>query len=328
MADLDYFNTKLAAGKWRKIVNPYNTQMPTIEGLPKLADAPAAASGSALGVAAEGSAQEGAKLRFSGYTREARFIDVFTKSDSGFAWSATASAPWIRLSKASGTLVDEERVSVSIDWSAVPSGESSGSVRISAGSSSKTVELQVSNPSTPARTALDGYVEANGYVAIEAEHFSTSTKRGGSEWRVLRDLGRSGDSVKVFPDVAASVTSNLATNAPSLDYKVYFFSTGTFPVTIERLPTLDAAGATRVAIALDDGEPQIVAGANATQTTAWRKAIIEQVDKLTANIQVKTPGYHTLHVYKVDPAIVLDRLVIDTGGLLPSYLGPPESYRH
>jgi hypothetical protein len=109
---------------------------------------------------------------------------------------------------------------------------------------------------------------------------------------------------------------------------VYFFSTGTFPLTIDRLPTLDAAGATRLAVSIDGGTPQVLAGANVTQSTAWRTAVVEQIDRLTTTVQVATPGYHTLHLWKVDPSIVVDRLVIDTGGLLPSYLGPPESYRH
>jgi hypothetical protein len=29
----------------------------------------------------------------------------------------------------------------------------------------------------------------------------------------------------------------------------------------------------------------------------------------------------------IDPVIVMEKLVVDLGGMRPSYLGPPESYR-
>ena len=42
---------------------------------------------------------------------------------------------------------------------------------------------------------------------------------------------------------------------------------------------------------------------------------------------VSNAGQHTLKVWMIDPGLVLEKLVIDTGGLRPSYLGPPERYR-
>ncbi len=329
LSDLKYYNEKLANGKWQGIINPWQSGLPTIERLPALAAAPSP-SNSPLGVVVEGqtTGAESAMLEFSSYTQDVRFVDIFSKGNAGFDWTATASQPWVKLSSASGHVEDEQRIQVSIDWTAAPTNLSNATVTVTGAGSSKLINLNVSNPQSPTHDELDGYVEANGYVAMEAEHFHQNTSRGGAEWRVLTGLGRSGDSVKVFPDVSPSVTASYATTAPELAYKIYFFSTGTFPVTVFRVPTLNTGGACRVALGLDDGEAQTLRGADATDDASWSTNVVEQIEKLTTTIPVTKAGYHTLKMWKVDPSIVVDRIVIDTGGLRPSYLGPPESYRH
>ncbi|WP_291857294.1 hypothetical protein [Marinilabilia sp.] len=40
---------------------------------------------------------------------------------------------------------------------------------------------------------------------------------------------------------------------------------------------------------------------------------------------IQQAGNHTLRFYMVDPGLVLQKIVIDTGGLKPSYLGSEES---
>lgn len=329
-SDLSYYNDKLAGGKWQRIMNPYNKSLPTIEGLPQLAAAPTPAAGSALGVVVEGQTKESdpADLAFSVYTQDARFVDVFSKGSAGFSWTATSSAAWILPSKASGTVSDEERIQVSIDWKTVPLGDSTGTLTIAGASSSKVITIHVSNPMSPRPEEVDGYVEANGYVAMEAEHFHDKVARGGAEWRVLSQLGRSGDSVKVFPDVSPSVTADYATSSAELTYKIYFFTTGSFPVTVFRIPTLNTNGSCRLGLSLDSAAVQTLRGADSTDDASWSQNVVEHIEKLSGTVQVTTPGYHTLHVWKVDPSMAVDRIVIDTGKLKPSYLGPPESYRH
>jgi hypothetical protein len=327
-SDLTYYNNTLAGGKWQKMMDPYNNGngQPVIEGMPALAAVPATSG--TLGVACEGqtTGNEATTLKFSVYTDDRRFIDVFTKGASGFSWTATTSQPWIKLSKASGTLTDEDRLWASIDWAMAPAGDSTGTITITAGSATKTVSISAANPATPTRNDLEGYVESNGYVAIEAENFTSKVDRGSAEWRVFKQLGRSGDSVQVLPHVSASVTSNLPTTSPELGYKIYFFTTGTFNVTVYRIPTLNTTGSCRLAIGLDNATPQTLTGVRSAEESKWQTNVLEHIEKLSGKIEVTTPGYHTLKLFKVDPSIAVDRIVIDTGGLRPSYLGPPESY--
>ncbi len=273
------------------MMDPYNggDGQPVIEGMPSLAAVPAASG--TLGVAVEGqtTGNEATTLKFSVYTDDRRFIDVFTKGAAGFSWTATTSQPWIKLTKMSGMVTDEDRLWASIDWASAPAGDGTGTITITAGAASKTINVSTSNPATPTRTDLQGYVESNGYVAIEAEHFTSKMDRGGAEWRVFKQLGRNGDSVKTLPDVSASITSNQATTSPELDYKIYFSSTGSFTATVYRIPTLNTTGACRVAVGLDTAAPQVLTGTNSVDDSTWSANVLAHIEKLSAKIQVTDP---------------------------------------
>ncbi len=86
------------------------------------------------------------------------------------------------------------------------------------------------------------------------------------------------------------------------------------------------------AVSLDDQPPQKVdvvsAHANAADSNRdWEKSVEANARYATTKLNVPKSGYHTLKLWMIDPGVVLQKIVVDLGGLKPSYLGPPESYR-
>ncbi|MEU6911746.1 glycosyl hydrolase 115 family protein [Streptomyces olindensis] len=323
------YNTEIAGGKWDSIVNPYPSQIPKAPGRPSVTRVPRQET-SGLGLAAEGN-ETGADrpLSFSSYTRDRRFVDVFNTGFLPLRWRAEPSHPWLRPSTASGELTDQTRVWVEIDWSRVPEGTHQPTLAFTGGGTTLEVPVRVVNDGERARRRVRGFVEAHGHVSIDAAHFESRVARGGAHWRVVRGLGRRTAAVEAVPTTAPAIADDITTRSPELRYRVRFTTTGTFPVTVFRLPSLDERGARRLAVALDDQPPTVLSGqtiATGNRGDAWARNVEEGVEKLTARVTVSTPGEHVLRVFMVDPAMVVDQIVIDTGGLAASYLAPPESY--
>ncbi|MEH3120579.1 MAG: hypothetical protein PGN16_01165 [Sphingomonas phyllosphaerae] len=87
----------------------------------------------------------------------------------------------------------------------------------------------------------------------------------------------------------------------------------------------------RVAVALDGGPARLVqarleatGGAQDTPSKqGWAAAVRDNVVRLTVDIGALTAGRHTMRVSRIDDNVVLQRLVLATVPVPPSYLGPP-----
>jgi hypothetical protein len=323
------YNTEVAGGKWDGIVNPYPSQIPKAPGRPSVTRL-ARQETSGLGVAAEGN-ETGADrpLSFSSFTRDRRFVDVFNTGFLALEWSAEASHPWVVLSSSGGSLTDQTRVWVEIDWARVPEGAYDATVVVSGAGRRVEVPLRVVNDDERTRGRARGFVEAHGYVSIDAVHADHRVARGGARWRPVRGLGRRTGAMEAVPSTAVPVTDDITARAPELRYRVRFSAAGTFPVTVFRLPSLDERGRRRLALALDDEPVTVLTGqavATGNRGDAWARNVEDGIEKLTATVTVAEPGEHVLRLFMVDPGIAVDQIVIDTGGLPATYLAPPESY--
>ena len=88
----------------------------------------------------------------------------------------------------------------------------------------------------------------------------------------------------------------------------------------------------RLAVSFDDEAPQVLTVVPKgyfvdNGNRDWEEAVKDSVRKIKSRHAISQPGYHTFKVWMVDPGVVLQKIVVDTGGVRPSYLGPPESYR-
>ena len=75
-----------------------------------------------------------------------------------------------------------------------------------------------------------------------------------------------------------------------------------------------------------DKQPVQVVDAWASNTQAdWDRAVSDGVHRVSTSLGDLPAGQHTLHFCRVDPGVVLERLVISGSKHSRSYLGPPES---
>ena len=264
-------------------------------------------------------AAKGEEKEANALTSKAKAADAQLKEETRFFNETVAGGKWrgfLRIEPA-----DNEWSGMRIAPWSVPKFENQSNAQPG---SIATIKVAGTNPPPP---GFMGFVEREGLVSIEAEHFNSSTEAGGARWEVIPGLGRSGDSVAVFPTTAPSVDAvQMAAAAPRLDYSLHFQSTGDFALQMQVLPTHPIDGSRfRLGIALDDQAPTLVELDEKDGSTAWAQGVLDEVRVMSTKLKVPGPGTHTLHVFGVDAGIVLDKMVIDCGGLKPSYLGPVET---
>lgn len=171
------------------------------------------------------------------------------------------------------------------------------------------------------------FYEKNGYVSIEAAHYTKKTDRGNIQWKVIPGIGRDGDGITTFPVTAPEQA--VSKSSPRLEYDFYTYDTGALKMNAYLSPTLnfhnDPDGL-KYAVSIDDEQPQIVSiDKNDNDERTWSEWVSNNVIIKTTNHAVNKPGRHTLKFWMVSPAVVLQKIVVDLGGEKPSYLGPPET---
>jgi hypothetical protein len=177
----------------------------------------------------------------------------------------------------------------------------------------------------PPNLAKKSFVEINKYVSMEAVNFSRKINSETITWKTIPDIGRTGHGITMFPVNFKPI--ELTKNSPHLEYDMNLSSEGATKVSVMLSPTLEFNNnvGLKYAISIDDETPQIVEIHKDRSQREWNKMVAENIKVLTTTHTISSRGKHTLKFWAIDPAVILQKIVVDFGGVKPSYLGPPES---
>lgn len=385
-----------------------------------------------MGVTVEGSEQAwpgpgGDKLvmpLMDANSKKPRYVEIFNRGQASFKFTIAASAPWITLSRSGGSVSRSQKVMVDVRWEDVPANADHAVLVVLGPDGGKVaIRVPVRAPAVGPRVEAGSFVESQGVVAIEAEHYTKAVAPQGRQWLKIPDHGRTLSGMTVLPvtepvaaiaqhkaaveaaelaarkaaeeaaqqaalkaarealelqeaaeqanhdplapippatgdaapqPVAASapqqaasqsamasatpaaaplpVPSLAATLAASaqamrLEYKVHLHAAGKAAVHATLAPTLKfhPGQGFRYAISIDDEVPQIINVHADESMAAWEKAVSDGAVVHKSEHKIARPGTHTVKFWAVDPGLVLQKIVVDAGGLRPSYLGPTES---
>lgn len=341
ISETDYYNTKLAGGKWAYMMSMHPRDLPVYQApqlnykITKRAERWLALP---EGAADTAGAVTNLSLPEFNSTGQKHFIDVFLTQDAPVKYVVNTSASWIRVSRRAGSLLatggkSQSRLWVSVDLAKAPAArELNGTITIQGANKSVSIAVKAGKQNLPALKGYNGFIENNGYVSIYAKNYHDKTDKGADHWGEVSGLGATEISMEALPlRMSPSAKEDLSDagikQKPVLSYNFYTFSVSPAGVNIYTIPTypLNRNFEMRYAVSIDDGPATVLNFKTFGRSEEWKQAVLS--NSIMRN--VKTPslpaGRHVLHVYLIDPGVILDRILIDLGGLRPLYGLIPET---
>jgi hypothetical protein len=340
------FNEDLGGGRWRHFADQthlgyYIWQQPARNTMPAVSEIQATSYGE-IGMAIEGAQPAWPEVipgqkrptlpPMDSLARPSRWIEVFNRGLGPIGYTVTPAVPWLQVSEASGELTGPaaRRLEVKVDWDAAPEGTTETTIAFRDRRGTRAmVRVPVVKYPASIQPEPGSFLESEHHVAIEAVHYTRAVASGEVEWRTLAGFGRTAGGVTPHPVTAPSQT--ITDSSPRLEYQVHTVSSGDARIELTLSPTLafTPGRGLRLAVSVDDEAPQVVdlklpVGDG---QEAWGRTVTEAVRKVSTKHHLSRPGTHVIKVWMIDPAVVLQRVLLHFGEVRPSYYGPTESVR-
>ncbi len=191
-----------------------------------------------------------------------------------------------------------------------------------------TADLRPGKEWIPENVKGNIFYERKGYVSIEAAHYTRKNETGQIIWKLIPGIGREGDGITSFPVTKQGEPLD-GKLSPSLEYEFYASDTGSFSLNAFFSPTLNVYNdpdGLQYAVSVDHDPQQVVSiNKDDHDQKQWSQWVSDNIIIKRTFHAVTKKGKHTITFYRVSPAVILQKIVLDFGGMKQSSLGPPET---
>jgi len=247
---------------------------------------------------------------------------------------------WLQISSVKGTVDDQEEIMLRVNRQMltgevtsarllVKEVEIPGAVVVD-GKSVVVIEVRARNTDTTGISPMT-FLENNGIIVMEANHFCAKKDTAMGGFIELKNYGRSGAGMKVFPTTADFTEQD---EKPLCIYRFLIEESGAYTAEIWITPANSVQNnrPLRILLTASPGNDQIITAvpadcrAGSPSDKRWSAGVLNQIRVCTAPLTFEK-GVREIAVGALEAALVLERLLIYRDGKAPleSYLGPPES---
>ncbi|KAL4945703.1 hypothetical protein BDV06DRAFT_230160 [Aspergillus oleicola] len=262
------------------------------------------------------------------YGPQTRSFEIYCRGSKAVPWMISSPYPWLRVTPSSGTIRPKGNdclVKLSVEWNSITRDFNEEEVLLDLHSTLgdfEQIHMSVRNRNPPKESR--GFVEADGHISINATSYQGRLR---SFYRHLPYLGRTGtgaitSSLDDAPFHSRYLEYPFITFTPTPSATLILFFTFTLDIDLDNPMIYN--------VQLDDDPvenhrlipPPLSPG---KLPEGWSESVMDCVWKREHDINLSNPGQHELRIRLACQNLILEKIVLDLGGLGESYLGPPES---
>jgi len=237
---------------------------------------------------------------------------------------------WLEISSLKGTVEVQEEITLRVIRQKLTDEIKTAKLLIKAKDTVVSVEVKakaVNINNLPSMT----FLENNGVITMGANHYCSKKDVSGCGFIELKNYGRSGCGMKVFPTTASF---NEASDKPSVSYRFLTEEAGEYNIEIWTTPTnsIQKNKPLRFVLTAQNNEDKIITSvpldfnAGNPYNVKWSEGVLNNI-RVNNAVLTLGKGVQEISICALEAGLILEKILIYKKGKEPlmSYLGPPES---